>query len=328
MGRPRNNGASRTGSVYVAVTGTAVLIAIMGFTALHISRLELRQATAHSEMLTARSLAHSGVEFAMGRIQLDNNWRSNYNHGDEHSVNLSGVPERLIFRFLDTADDDLEDDSTEDVIIQGIGRCGTSEYRYNVTYAPTVTSQGTSAEQVLKSFDTGTNTNEQVSASGFLGQYFIPDLPSDALSWSITHIDVYLEGHGSPSATMDFKLYTDDGSGEPGTLIESLAVPESSLPVNGTPAYHQFDLSTATSLTPGQGYCFTMEQTTGGNSAIVHYAGGATQTNSHLLRGGVGWWNSANNQSLQYRVYGTVTTPGGTGDFAISPGTWQRTVVP
>lgn len=328
MARSCCKGSQRSGSVYVAVTGTSVLVAIMGFTSLHLSRLELRQATAHNEQLVARRLALSSVEHAMGRIQIDNSWRSNYNHGDENTANASEIPERLIFRFLDPADSDLADDNTEEVIIQGIGRSGSSEYRYNVTYAPSVTGQNTSAEQVLKSFDTGTNTDEQVNSSNFLGQHFIPDLPSDALSWSITRIEVYLEGHGSPSATMDFKLYTSDASGTPGTLVESQAVAESALPVNGSPAYHSFALSTATGLTTGQGYCFTMEQTGGGNCAIVPYQGGATQTNSQLLRGGGGWWNSATNQSLQYRVYGTVTTPGGTGDFALSPGTWQRTVVP
>ncbi len=318
---------ARHGSVYVAVLGTAVIVSLIGLTSIHLSRLELKSATAQNERAYARQLAQSGVEMAMAAIDLDPNWRDNYNHGDENVRNPMGSTEDIIFRFLDNTDNNLGNDSTQEVEIQGIGRCGTAEYRYSVTYAQGATSESQSSQQLLKSF-TGFNTNENVNSSVFLGQYFVPDLPAEATSWSIDRIDIYLEGHGAVSATMDFKLYSSDINGEPATLLEAQAIPESALPPNGSPAYHPFHLSTATGLTPGVGYCFVMEQTGGGNCAIVHYEGGATQTNSHLIRGGVGWWNADSNNSLQYRVYGTYISTGGTGPFVISPGSWQRVAVP
>ncbi len=317
----------RQGSIYVAVLGTAVIVSLIGLTSIHLSRLELRSATAQNERAYARQLAQSGVELAMAAIDLDPNWRTNYTHGIENVRSPAGASEDIIFRFLDNTDSNLGNDSTQEVEVQGIGRYGNAEYRYSVTYAHSETTDTQSSQQLLKSFTTN-NTNAIVNSSLYLGQYFVPDMPTEATSWNIDRIEVYLEGHGAVSATMDFKLYSSDINGEPATLLEAQAIPESALPPNGSPAYHAFNLSTATGLTPGGGYCFVMEQTGGGNSAIVHYEGGATQTNSHLIRGGVGWWSSEASNSLQYRVYGTYVTTVGTGPFVISPGSWQRVAVP
>ena len=319
---------NRRGSIYIAVTGTAMIVALVGFTSIHLSRLELRRSTAQNENNYARQLAQSGVEFAVAVIESNPSWRSTYSHGAEYTRSPSGMDADIIFRFLDNVDSDLANDTTHDVEIQGIGRYGDSEFRYSVTYAPSVVSESQSSQQVLKSYETAPNAIENVNSSNFLGQHFIADLPAEATSWTITQIDVYLEGHGAPSATLNFNFYTSDSNGQPDLLNESLAIPEVSLPPNGSPAYHQFNLSNATGLTPGQGYCFTLEQSGGGNAAIAHYNGGAIQTNSHVVRGGWGGWNTTANNSLRYRVHGTYMSPGGSGPFTIKPGSWQRIAVP
>ena len=316
----------RRGSVYIAVSGTAVLVSLVGFTAMHLSRLELERATVRSERTYARQLAQTGVEFAMAAIDVDPNWRTTHTHNVQSSRNPMGVEEGIRYRFLDNVDGNLGNNSDDPVEIQGIGLYRSSKFIYSVTYAQSATSESDSGIQVLKSYEAGTDAFENVNATAFYGQHFIPTLPAEATSWSISYIDVYLEGQGSPSATLTFKFFSSDTNGKPGTLIETLAVAESSLPANGSPNYHPFSLVSATGLTPGQGYCFTLEQTGGGNAAILNYKGNAVLSDTHMLRGGWGSWNVEPAQAMQFRIHGTYTSSTSSGPFTITPGSWRPTV--
>ena len=241
---------------------------------------------------------------------------------------LPPFPERLIFRFLDTADDDLADDSTEDVIIQGIGRCGTSEYRYNVTYAPSVTS-GQEVSGVIHSYEgPETMASENCNQNDDRGQYFVPTLPAGTLGWSITHVEVYLMQHGAQNGSIDIALYYADGSGNPDTLIEKVTYTETQLP-SGSFDWHSVPYGAATGFSPGVGLCLTLEPFGSGNAITLPFTTGLSLTDSHFLAGTTGTWSSQDSsKSILFRIHGSYTTPSGTGDFTISPGTWQRTVVP
>lgn len=327
MARTRYRSSARQGSVYLAVTGTAILVSLIGFTSMHLSRLELRVATSQNESAAARRLAQSSVEFSLGRIAIDNYWRSNYTHGDEETVSPSAIEESLVFRFLDNADGDLADDATEPVEIQGIGRCGNSTAIYSVEYSPSVMTDQQVAV-VVGSYEGGHVTQENVGASQYLGHYFVASLPAEAVTWSVTSVDLFLMGHGAVSATLDVKLYHADGSGQPGTLIEGIAVDESQLPA-GSFDWYSVDFGSANDLAPGAGFCLALECYTGGNAATVPYDTGVSQTNSHLLRGGNGaWYSQSNTQSIQYRVNGVYTTSTASGEFTIAPGSWRLIEAP
>jgi len=315
----------RRGSVYIAVSGTAVLVSLVGFTAMHVSRLELDRATVQSERTYARQLAQSGVEFAMAAIDLDSNWRNNYSHNVMSSRNPMGVDENIRFRFLDRVDGNLGNNSDDPVEIQGIGQFRSSKFIYSVTYATSVTGENQVGPLVIRSYEGGVATQDPISSSAFMGQHFFPNLPAEATSWNISQIDIYLEKDGGTGSTLAVNLYNSDANGKPGTLIESVSVAEASLP-GGPEDWYPVTFSSATGLTPGQGYSFTIEHVSGGSAAIVHYDTGVTQTDTHLLRGGPGWCNADSNQSLQYRINGTYTTSTSSGDFTITPGSWRATV--
>lgn len=304
-----------------------MMVAIIGFTSLHLSRLELRMSTSQQDDSYARLLAQSSVEMAVAHIEQHSDWRTRYTSGTEIDVTPGNNFKTLYFKYIDTVDGDLGNNSTDPVTIQGIGRCGNSTYLYSVDYKASVTSSQ-QVSSVIKSFETTTNNNDDVNESNYMGQHFIPTLPAEVTSYAIPQIEVYLEGHGSASATLTFNFYSSNASGQPDTLLESLSVPETSLPATGSPSYHTFNLNSATDLTPGQGYCFTLEQTGGGNAATVHYRPGVSQTDTHMVWGGWGGWFASANESLKYRVHGFYTTETAGGEFTITPGSWQRVAAP
>lgn len=130
-------------------------------------------------------------------------------------------------------------------------------------------------------------------------------------------------------ATLDVKLYHADGSGQPTTVIESVAVDEGLLPA-GTEGWYSVNFGSASDLTPGGNYFLGLECVTGGNAATVPYATGLSQTDSHLLRGGNNTWysNSDDTQSIKYRIHGVYSSSTASGEFTITPGSWRRREAP
>jgi len=328
MVRISQHASARQGSVYLAVVGTAILVSLIGFTSLHVARVELKMTSAKNERTAADRLALSSVEFALGRIAIaPSTWRGDYEPDQEYTVNPSAIRESLTFKILYSPTDPRTTDSTEPVEIQGIGRCGDATVVYSVDYAASTTTEQQTA-LVVESYDGATSTESNVGATNYLGEYFVANLPAETISWSLTSVDLYLKGHGAVSATLDVKFYNADGSGQPDTLIESVSVYEGLLPA-GNFGWYSVNFGSATGLAPGAGFCLALESVTGGNAATVPYQTGLSETDSHLLRGGNGiWYTPDNTQSIKYRIHGVYTTSVASGDFVITPGSWRRREAP
>lgn len=127
---------ARRGGVYIAVLGTAMIVSMIGMCALHLARLELRAARCRQQQAQTRSLAQTGIEFALGRIDLDSNWRSSYTNGQVQSY-VSLGSEQFSFKLEDPADGDLANDATQPVQISGIGKVKDAVFVYTATYAET-----------------------------------------------------------------------------------------------------------------------------------------------------------------------------------------------
>lgn len=324
--RKRSKAALRKGSIYIAVTGTAILVSLIGFTAIHLSKLDLRTALAQNESSCARHLAQSGVEFALGAIDFAPGWRSDYMHGEESSRDPSGISEKITFRLLDNKDGDLADDATDPVEIQGIGRCGSSTYIYSVTYAPAFTTTQQFGPMLLRSFTTsaGSSSSDTIDDTKWYGQYFLPDLHGEAVTWEVTSVEVNMKSSGASSGTLGVSLHLPDGTLLPGTLLETIAIDESQL--SNSFDWHQFNFSSVRGLDPNVGLCLALS-TNDTSVAEVRYEGsGVTESNAHMLTGGNGNWTTLEaGKSLFYRIRGVYTTAAGaTGDFAITPGSWHR----
>jgi hypothetical protein len=130
---------TRRGSVYVAVLGAAMVVSMTALCAIHVQQIEVRRAASERSLNEARLLAQSAIEFALGRIDLDPDWRSNYQSGDLNpdasesptSIGNGG----LRFKLVD-ADGDLADDVNDPVTIYGYGLIGRATFVYQATYAP------------------------------------------------------------------------------------------------------------------------------------------------------------------------------------------------
>jgi len=162
---------SRRGSVYVAVLGVAMILGIIGLASMQIARIELRAGVASDEMARAALTAQSAVEFALGRVETDPNWRTTYTHGVEEPANswisLDATGD-FKFVFLDS-DGDLADDPNDGVTVRGIGRAGGATSVATVQLEP-AGSGLTSLKVALHAagnvdFNGGTFNNDQILSS-------------------------------------------------------------------------------------------------------------------------------------------------------------------
>jgi len=309
----------RSGSVYIAVTGTALLVSIISMTAMHLARLELRTATALQDRTYARSLAQSSVEMALAKIiDLGPNWRNNLNHDQEYTTSPMGFGATLRYKYLDRLDDNLDNDDTQPVEIQGIGSYGDATFVYSVTYASNVV--------VLSSYDTpgGSTSAWPLNADNWLGQYFVPALPADAVEWSVTRVDICAEKDTTGVTLTNVRLYEANGEGMPTTLLETVSLSNSELPNSFD--WVSINFADVVDRPAGIGLCLGLEGTSSSNQILVQYDGGnVTQMNSHMLEGGSGTWTASYpDKALWYRIHGVYTTPTSSGEFTIEPGSWRR----
>jgi len=162
---------SRRGSIYVAVMGVAMIVGLIGLASMQITRIERRAAIASNDIACAELMAQSAIAHALGRIDIDSNWRTTYTHGVEFPTNSwrsLGNCGAFKFMLLD-ADGNLADDASDRVTLRGIGRAGGAIRVVSVSYE--TKGQGLSClEAAIHSetkidFDSGTTTCNQMASS-------------------------------------------------------------------------------------------------------------------------------------------------------------------
>jgi len=104
----------RRGAVYVVVLGVSMIVAIIGVSALMLTRVELRAAVADEQAVSARFAALSGLELGLLWLRDDPDWRTTYTHDAWTSpMAIEGVTYR--FKAVDEGDGDLADDVDDPV---------------------------------------------------------------------------------------------------------------------------------------------------------------------------------------------------------------------
>ena len=74
---------ARRGSVYVLVLGTALVVTILGLTAVAVTRVSLRAEAQDADARQAALLAQSAAEHAVAAVASDVTWRDKHVDGDE-----------------------------------------------------------------------------------------------------------------------------------------------------------------------------------------------------------------------------------------------------
>src|SRR3954468_12179197 len=134
MASHRNN-SSRAGGVYIAVLGSAVIIALLGMCALIGQRIENRLVTISTDIRQAQLNAGTAVELALLTMKQDTSWRSNNANGNWFTNRNIGNGTCTV-NVVDPNDGNLSNNADDPIAVTGIGYSGQSEQRFKVMVDP------------------------------------------------------------------------------------------------------------------------------------------------------------------------------------------------
>ena len=115
---PFNRAARRRATIYIAVLAVSMFVAVIGLSALTLTRIQNRTVTGTEDAVKARFYAQSVVELALFYVNTDADWRNNY-VTDVWTPNTPMGPATLSFKLVDEQDGDLADSPTDPVRLHG-----------------------------------------------------------------------------------------------------------------------------------------------------------------------------------------------------------------
>ena len=165
-----------------------------------------------------------------------------------------------------------------------------------------------SAETLLISNDSSADLKDfAITDKQWIGQYFLPPLPADAIAWKVTRVKFMARIHGGAKGVTAVQLRLPASGNLPGTtVLEEVLMHENAL--GEAYLWEEFSFATVSGLSPSQGLCLVLAmQTKDTHLADIQYddasgSGRLTTTDKG------GNWNYDSAKSMLYYVYGTVTT--------------------
>ncbi len=124
----------RRGSVYIAVLGAAVIVTIIGLSALLAGRLQHRRTRETSDLAEARFHALSAIDWGLLVVkQKPATWRTKFDAWAGGSLMTQALGAGSFdLEATDPVDGDLTDNSTDPVVLTGIGFKGQARYKLQV----------------------------------------------------------------------------------------------------------------------------------------------------------------------------------------------------
>lgn len=133
----------RRGSIYAVVMAMAILVSLIGLSAVAVGRINLRTASAGGDAAAAEVLAVSAIEHATAVLNTEAGWRANvaYAGGLETTPIALGGGANFAWQLNDELDGNIALDSggIQPVRVSGIGRAGDARRKYSVVFVPTGT---------------------------------------------------------------------------------------------------------------------------------------------------------------------------------------------
>ncbi|MCC6682978.1 MAG: carbohydrate binding domain-containing protein [Phycisphaeraceae bacterium] len=117
---PGANGRCRRGTVYIAVLGAAMLVTILGVSALLAVQAQRQAEQLDQDAVQASFLARSAVDCALRAIQNNSNWRTSYTH-DTWSSSASLGRGNFRFKFVASSGSSLSAAIDQSVDVVGLG---------------------------------------------------------------------------------------------------------------------------------------------------------------------------------------------------------------
>ncbi len=164
-----------------------------------------------------------------------------------------------------------------------------------------------------------------VQQNNWVGEYFLPSLPADATSWSVTQVLFKAAAAGLATGQVVIELRQASAGLPTGTILAQATVPESYMdPV--TSQWESVGFSGVSGLSPAAGLCIVVRYLSGGDACKILYQDtDAYPTGAHMVTTSTGGasWTAPPACSMMFKVYGTVTTPSGTSAGSSKIG-WMR----
>jgi hypothetical protein len=164
-----------------------------------------------------------------------------------------------------------------------------------------------SATELIGHLTPNNSGRDALASTDWIGQYFQPALPPDALRWSVTRVLFMAREHGPNNGQTLVQLRTAQSSSIPTTtVLEQNIMYEADLSSSFWPQQFNFNL---TDLYPGEGLCLVLQWGQGKDSADIQYdsAGGSGGLSTHDAGAN---WTYRDSASMLYSVTGKYTSNG------------------
>jgi hypothetical protein len=138
--RGRRAGTRRRGSIYAVVLAMAILVSLIGLSAVAVGRINLRSAAGGREAAAAELLALSAVEHAVAVLNTDAAWRGNAAYLYEQTTTPTPLGDGTFrWKLRDELDGDIRSTvgGIQPVRVFGIGEVGDARRQYSVVLVPT-----------------------------------------------------------------------------------------------------------------------------------------------------------------------------------------------
>jgi len=228
--------------------------------------------------------------------------------------NADDVPETIRYEWSGTSGAPLTRQYNGGTVVNLLTDIREFNFSYDLkTITTEVPLANESAETKLVSYNSTQDLHDYpIKDTEWYGQYFLPVLPADAISWKVTHVLMYAkqDGPADGEARVQLQLATA-GKYPSGIVPEEKTLLESAL-LSGY-LEHEFTFSSTDELAPQQGLCIVVKWIANGTACKIRGRDkNVTASNLALAKStnrGASW-SALPNQSLLFTVYGTVTTAG------------------
>jgi hypothetical protein len=127
----------RSGSIYIAVLGTAMIVGLLGMSAMIGQRLQNRMVSTSGDVRQAQLNANTAIELGLLAMKSDTNWRTTYSNGNVLANRATNAGTcTLTVRNVPDPGTPLSTNSDDPVILLGVGNSGDAIQRAKVTIDP------------------------------------------------------------------------------------------------------------------------------------------------------------------------------------------------
>jgi Carbohydrate binding domain len=121
----------RTGTIYVLVLLSSLIVGTIGLASLQLVRLQSRTASGNNDFIAARTYARAALEIGMLNIRNDPYWRTNFGNGN-WVTNQSIGTGTFSLSAVDPIDNDVTKGDNHPIILTGTGRQGAALFNTSV----------------------------------------------------------------------------------------------------------------------------------------------------------------------------------------------------